>query len=773
MGEIYRARDPRLQRDVAIKVLPPEAAADRDRLRRFTAEARAASALNHPNILTVHEIGEAECGPYLVTELVEGNTLRELVAAQPLGVLRALDVAIQAAEGIAKAHEAGIIHRDLKPENLMLSRDGFVKILDFGLVKLLRPEEASADEQSATASGMIVGTVGYISPEQLAGRAADARSDVFSLGVVLYEMLSGANPFRGETPAQTISAILRDHPPPLTAVVANAPGELARVTTRALAKRPEERHETARQFAAELRQIRTRLESKAVTTAPGTAQQTALEKPRTERRWLVAWLSLLVLVGGFLGYRYFSSNDREIDSIAVLPFVNASGNPELEYLSDGISESLIYNLSQLPQMKVIARSSTFRYKGKEADPQAVASALGVDVVLTGRVQQRGESLVINAELTDARNMTQLWGEHYNRRASDLLAVQADISREISMRLRPRLGREERQRVAKNYTTENESYRLYLKGRYFWNRRTQEGYEQAIESFQQATERDPNYALAYVGLADAQAFLRVRGQSGQEAYQQAKTTVERALEIDDTLGEAHATLAMLRQNADWDWPGAEEQYQRATELSPNYATAHHWYGELLIQLGRVEEGLVLQKRALEIDPLSLAISSDLGLSYYYARQYDRALEQLQKTLALDPLFFRTYFYLARIYEQLRQYDKAIAEYQKGLLRRGENPERVEPITAALSAALAGSGERGYWQKRLEVKRQHPQWHSEWECDLAGVLARLGESERALAELEKAYQEGLFDLLFLRVSPEFDGLRGDPRFQDLVRRTGLPR
>jgi serine/threonine protein kinase/Flp pilus assembly protein TadD len=806
MGEVYLAEDTRLRRKVALKVLPTEIAQDTDRLRRFEQEAFAASALNHPNILTIHEFGVEGETHFIVSEFIDGETLRTRLQRESLSLNEALDIAVQTAQALAAAHEAHIIHRDIKPENVMIRRDSIVKVLDFGLAKLTEPVAPTSDSEAPTLAkmstdpGTVLGTARYMSPEQARGQEVDARTDIFSLGVVLYEMIAGRPPFEGVNALDVISAILQTEPAPLTQHLAEAPRELEHLLGKSLRKDREQRYQAVKDLLIDLKDLKEELAFAAKQTRSGQAERKEPATAQAEiiptsqlpvvtmtssakiilgeiqrhKLGVVVTLALLLAMVAALSYwAFFAPRESgPIESIAVLPFVNASGNAEVEYLSDGISESLIYNLSQLPQLKVIARSSAFKYKGQEADLQAVAKALGVEVVLTGKVEQRGESLIIGAELVDARHMTQLWGEHYTRKASDLLAVQAELSRKISLRLRPRLSRDEQQRVAKNHTTENESYRLYLKGRYFWNKRTPEGYEQAIESFQQATDRDPNYALAYVGLADSQAFLRVRGQSGQDAYLKAKTIVQRALEIDDTLGEAHATLAMLRQNADWDWAGAEKQYQRAIELSPNYATAHHWYGELLIQMGRVQEGLTLQKRALEIDPLSLAISSDLGLSYYYARQYDRALEQLQKTIALDPHFFRTYFYLARIYEQQRHYEKAIAEHQKGFLRSGENPERLAHITAALSNALAVSGERGYWQKRLEIRRQNPQLPSEWECDIAGIHARLGESDRAFVELEKDYQKRLFDLLFLKVSPEFDPLRGDPRFQGLVRRIGFP-
>jgi TolB-like protein/Tfp pilus assembly protein PilF len=626
---------------------------------------------------------------------------------------------------------------------------------------------------------------------------------------MLYEMLTGRLPFAGETVSDTIAAILKTEPELPTNLHPEIPAELERIVLKTLRKKAEDRYQHIKDLWIDLRDLRQDLEfeaklerisahdglvvsssSRRVTdsqlpprgTAPNLIQATSraeyfVREISRRRRIVLLGLAILltVLVATvYFGFsRYFQeAGVAAIDSIAVLPFISQNGDASTEYLEDGLTEGIIISLSRLPQLRAMARSTMFRYKGREVDPQTVGKELGVRAVLTGRILQQGDSLIISAELVKVADGTQLWGERYSRRPADLLAMQQEIAREISQHLQLRLSREQERQLNKGGPSDNEAYRLYLKGRYFWNKRTQEGYQQAIEFFQQAIDRDPHYALAYVGLADSHAFLRVRGQSARDAYWKAKTIVQQAIGMDDTLGEAHTTLAMLIQNADWDLAEAEIQYRRAIDLSPNYATAQHWYGELLMQMGRVDEGLAHYQRALEIDPLSLPISSDLGISYFYARRYDHAIEQLQKTIAMDPNFSRGYFYLARVYEQKKQYEKAIAENQKGFLGLGEPSERIAKITAALSEALAVSGERGYWRKRLEISNQYPEFLSEWECDIAGIHARLGDKDRAFIALERACQERLFDLLFLKVTPEFDGLRDDSRFQELLKKVRFP-
>lgn len=797
MGRVYLAEDLRLMRPVAIKLLLPGVHLDATAVRRFQRESQAILALNHPNVLTVHDVGTSNGVPYLVTEFVPGHTLRARLQTGAMPVAETLDIAEQTLAALVAAHDAGVVHRDLKPENLLLRPDGVVKVLDFGLAKLTdQTAPASAPDaagHTVSIPGRVLGTVAYMSPEQARGAEVDHRSDLFSLGVMIHEMLSGRRPFTGDTPNHVIVALIDHAPPPLPPTV---PAAVAAFVTRLMDKRPEARS-TAPAALAEIRRLR-RMVADAADTAdaggaadaaaptaavdafapsPASTATTAIEtRVRPSRRrstwiWVAAAAVVIATVTAGVVRRAPRAAAPPINAIAVLPFTNVGGNEALEYVSDGITESLIHSLSRVRDLRVIARSSAFRYKGQTPDPQTVASALGVAVVLSGSVEQRGNDLIVNAELVRGADRVQLWGDRYERPLGDLAAVQADLAGEIVTELRPALDPEERDRVSRRPSIENESYRLYLQGRYLWNKRSPETAPRALALFEEAVARDPSFALAWVGLADAQTFMGTRGRSRLEEYRRARVSIDRALAIDDRLGEAHATQAMLTQNTEWDFAAAEALYRRSLELNPSYATAHHWYGEMLLQLGRPEEALTYYRRGLELDPLSLALSSDLGLGLFYARRFDEARTQLQRTIALDPTFVRTYFYLARLDEQEGRFDDAIAHYREGFTRFDEPRERVDEIVARLAAGRA-AGARGYWTERLRLKSRFPGLRSEWECDLAGVQAHLGDADEAFAALDQAFQAHLFDILFLKASPEFDSLRADPRYVALARRIGLP-
>ena len=581
MGDVYLGEDTTLGRKVALKLLPAAFTSDRERLRRFEQEARAVSALNHPNIITIHEIGQVhtEAGGmrYLVTEYIEGETLRQWTEREPLILSHALDIAVQVASALAAAHAAGITHRDIKPENVMVRPDGLVKVLDFGLAKL-REERAVELETLAstpplsTAPGMVMGTVGYMSPEQVRGEEADAPSDIFSFGCVLYEMVTGQRAFARLTAAETMAAILQGEPPEIAASVKDLPHELMRVIRRCLEKGPAERFQSARDLGFALREMSSGSNLVKSVSAPDKAHS-------HPALWLAVAVALLLLS---VTLYLFTGRGKTIDSLAILPLANASANPDAEYLSDGIAESIISSLSQLPRLRVMARSTVFRYKGQEIDPRKVGRDLQVDAVLTGNLIQRGETLIINMELVKVADGSQLWGEQYQRKFSDVLAVQAEIAKQISEKLRLKLTGEEQQRLTKDYTENAEAYQLYLKGRYYLNRRTPEGLKKGIEYFQQATDKDPNYALAYAGMADSYSLLgsAVGGISPRENFPKARAAALKALELDDTLAEAYAALVLVRLRYDWDWLAAEREIKRAIELNPNYPIAHQMVRRLL-------------------------------------------------------------------------------------------------------------------------------------------------------------------------------------------------
>lgn len=1107
MGEVYLAVDTRLGRKVALKMLPAYLTTEDERVRRFQQEARAASALNHPNILTIYEIGEMDSRHFMATEFIEGETLFERLKAGLMKISDALDVAVQVTSALRAAHQAGIVHRDIKPGNIMLRTDGIVKVLDFGLAMLT--EQKNDDLEAATLvktkQGTVMGTAHYMSPEQARGQKMDARTDIFSLGVVLYEMLTGRVPFAGQTMTDVLASILMLEPPSLSQSAPEAPEELQRIVHSALRKDKEERYKTAGELLTDLKALKQRLEFEAVqgcpvtsgpsvstspsvpleqeirfcTTADGVriayatvgdgpplvkaanwlnhlefdwqspiwrhlleefaqdhllvrydergnglsdwnvehlrfdsfvedlesvvdavglkrfpilgisqggpvaiayavrhpervshlilygsyargwakrgvpevierwqAQKTLIklgwgqDNPAFRQLWTTlyvpdatpeqwhwfndlhrvstspenairlldelgkidvvdllsqvkvptlvlhcrdevvvpfeegrmlaglipgarfvplegrnhlllenepAWAKFITEVRRFLGteqfetklkrsqspdstntmpgdrsalvgttadqatrtaeiapapvtssaeyvvgeikrhktvvaaiaaivvlliaglvYSYFTGQRRTIDSLAVLPFLNASGDPNTDYLSDGISESIIYSTSQLPDLKVMPRSSVFRYKGKEIDPQTVGRELGVSAVLTGRVIQRGDDLSISAELVDLQDNRVLWGKQYTRKIGDILAVQEEIAREISEKLRLRLTTEEKKQLAKRYTENAEAYQLYLKGRYYWYKRTRDGYKKAIEHFDQAIQKDRSYALAYTGLADSYNVLSSYGiASPKESFPKGKEAALRAREIDGSLAEARNSLAYIKYQYDWDFSGAEREFKESIELNPNYATAHQWYALQLAGMGRMDEAIREITKAQEIDPTSLIANVNAGWIFYHARQYDRAIEQMRKSLEMDPNFARGHWAISEPLEQKQQYEEAIAELQKA-----RQLDETPIMLALLGHVYAVTGKRSEAEKIIgELNEQSKRMYVD-PYFLAQIHTALGDRDKAFQELEKAYEEHSSWLVWLKVEPKFDSLRSDPRFTNLVQRIGLP-
>jgi serine/threonine protein kinase/Tfp pilus assembly protein PilF len=808
MGEVYLAHDMQLDRTVAVKILPENVAADRSRLQRFVQEAKAASALNHPNILTVYEIGQTNSTHFIATEYIEGETLREHLSSARMSLHEVLDIFIQVTSALATAHTVGIIHRDMKPENIMIRRDGIVKVLDFGLAKLTAHESADVNAEALTKAiiktdpGTVVGTAVYMSPEQARGIPLDARTDIFSVGVVLYEVVAGCVPFAGSTSSEVLASILSEkEPQPLARYSREVPAELERVVSKALRKNREERYQTIKDLLLDLKSLKQELEFAAklkrsappdlgdrattthqveqaavVTNRVSAAQSTSsleyiVHGIQQHRRSFGISVAAVLLAATAFGYWFFvhrSSNRAQIQSIAVMPFVNETGNSEVEYLSDGMTESLINSLSQLPHLSVKARGSVFRYKGKEVEPQIVASELAVQALVNGRVVQRGDDLTLYLSLVDTRNGNQLWGEQYNRKLTDLVSLQSEIARDVSQKLRARLSGADERNVAKNYTVNVEANQLYLKGRYYLARAGPGDTQKGISYLQEAIAIDPNYALAYVGLANAyRAFALFGERPSNEVFPKSKAAAQKAVELDDRLAEAHAVLGFTIYWYDWDWLSAETQIKRALELNPNSADAHWVYAALHSNLGRHAEALAEIKRARELDPLNLAINSSEGTIPINAGRPDEALNAFQRTFELDPNFFPAHLLASSAYMDKGMYGEALAEVTKA---RTLNPGSSMPIAFG-GYALAKSGKKAEARAALEEllklsrERYVPPYH------VAFLYNGLGERDETFAWLERGLEQRDPKMVFLKVERRWNNLRDDPRFQDLLRRVGF--
>jgi serine/threonine-protein kinase len=785
-------------------------------MERFVREAKSAAALNHPNIATIHEIGESDNVNFIAMEFVDGVTLREKIHQERTELRKLLRFLQHAAEGLARAHAAGIVHRDLKPDNIMVTRDGHAKILDFGLAKLVEQQRMAGSGYSEAATavmpqhstpGAIMGTVGYMSPEQAQGKTneIDQRSDIFSFGCILFEAVTGKKPFEGDSVVKSLHMVIYESAPAIADLNPSAPVDLQRIVRRCLAKDPEERYQTIKDVAIELKELRRELQGAGIdtTVTPPTRSETttSLEgegtrsqsfSPTTDTPSLstkassaeyvatgikrhklatavVAGLVLLAVAAGVIGLSaYLRTRNAEvaIKSIAVMPFVNESGNADVEYLSDGMTDTLISSLSQLPNLSVKARSTVFRYKGKGTDAKTIGKELNVQAILNGRVMQRGDQLTLSVELVDVATENAIWSKQYTRRLSDAQAVQGEIAQEVSAKLRLKLAGEGAPGT-KNQTVSPETYQAYLKGRYYYNQDTEESLKKAIEQFNQALSLEPNYAQAFAGLASAYTEISSVYLPPSEAMPKAKQAVLKALALDGALAEAHMALAEIHWWSDWDFPAAEQEFKRAIELNPNQPKFSGEYAQFLARtLGRFDEGITMADRALQLDPLALDILYSVADTFYSARQYDREAEAANKILELDRNSRFGHFNLGRAYLLKGQNEQAIAELQKAV-----DPQSGFGLDR-LGWAYGVAGRKSEALKTLTelqalAERKYVPPHS-----FAYIYAGLGDKERAFEWLEKGYTGRDDALTRLKTEPMFDSLRSDPRFTDLMRRVGLP-
>jgi len=761
MGVVYKAEDTKLERNVALKFLPPQMVADPLPRERFMKEARAASALDHANICNIHAIEETEDGGmFIVMAYYGGETVKQRIERGPLPPVEAVEIAAQCAEGLARAHERGIVHRDIKPGNLIRLADGVVKILDFGVAKLAaasalpqrlvdsgefehEPTYGDATPRSVTGpaaviepddttlTNLVMGTPAYMSPEQTQLGKVDHRADIWSLGVTLYEMVAGRSPFQGRSIKEIILEIRHHDLEPLTAARPDAPAELERIVTKAMAKRPEERYQQIDTMLVDLRLLRQQLRA-----ASGRAE----DAPRAP-------------------------------SIAVMPFANLSDEAEQEYFCDGMTDEIISALTRVEGLRVVARSSVFAFKGRNVDVREVGSRLDVGAVLEGSVRKADNMLRIAVQLVDVAGGANLWSERYNRKMQDVFAIQEEIAEAIvgSQAVR-RLGREGgRAPAVRRHTRNLEAYHLYLKGRFHWNKRTAEELGSAIDYFEQAIARDPVYALAYAGLADCHNVIGYYGAEAPAAtFPRAKANAIKAIELDETLAEAHTSLAFATLLYDWDWSSAEQGFVRAVALDPDYSTAHHWYAEYLTFVGRMEEAVAVARTLLVLDPLSPIILTLVGWVHFYERDYDSAIEVLESVLQLDRDFVPARLWLGLSHERRGSSDVATTILQRAVEVEGDNPS----LLSALGRVLAVSGDPEGAGKLLQRLRDRaakchvPAYH------IAALHAALGETDEALRCLEEAQRQRDLWLLFLRIDPVWDALREDPGFVEMVRRVGLP-
>ncbi|MBI5021445.1 MAG: protein kinase [Ignavibacteriales bacterium] len=757
MGVVYRAHDTKLNRDVALKFLPANLTASFEDIQRFELEAKAISALNHPNIATIYDVDEFSGQKYLVLEYISGGTLKSKLKQlksedKEFPISEVVNYGIQMAEALAHAHRHQIIHRDVKTDNMMLTEDGKVKLTDFGLAKL-------RGSVQITKTGSTLGTAAYMSPEQIRGEEVDQRSDIFSFGIVLYELVTSHLPFRGQFEAALSYSILNENPPSVKLLRQNVPQALEQIINRCLEKDKTKRYQSVDEVVKELKNI-----ERDFSRSPERSKDRS-----TKSVWIVAAVVVvLAVLGIYLFYPKPVLTSANSKTIAVLPFNNMSGNQEDEYFSDGVTEDILTQLSKIADLNVISRTTIMQYKSTKKPLKEIGKELNAGVVLEGSVRHAGNRIRISSQLIDAATDRHLWAETYDRDMKDVFAIQSDVAQQIAFALRAKLSADEKLNIEKAPTENTEAYHLYLKGRFYWNKRRAEDVEKAMTYFQQAIDKDSNYALAYAGLAAAYLiYPDLAGRPRKEYVPTARILAIKAIKLDGTLAEPHAVLGTIKRDFEWDWEGAKKEYERAIELDPNYPTAHQWYGLWFLAQGRFDEALTEMQRALSLDPLSLIINSNLGYIYECSGRYESAIDQFKKTIDLDPNFANVHTSLGMNYIILRRFNEGIAELQK---RRSLDAGYVSGI-ADLGWAYARAGRRSEALRSLNEILALSKKGNSLSLEIAYVYVALGDMEKAFEWLNRAAEERNSYLRWLKVDPSWDNLRGDLRYHELLKKIGL--